>query len=170
MSGPVTFDQCDSALTCTAGEIAKISSGNTWNNPSSARSNYGFNSGEGIAIRFKCPTTSAYRMIGFARSTYPTSGTYSNGYTQLTHSIYCVHGGSIQVYESGASRSTGQTYSTTDTMEVRLFPDGTVDYTKNGNVIYTSGVTVSQWPLYAAVSIYTQTNPSISEIQYAAVP
>lgn len=164
MSGLVDFENCDTNLQCSAGELTKTG-GDNWNTGSGARSNYGFKEGEGIAIQFKCPTTSAYRMIGFALDTYPTSSSYSNGYTQLLYSIYCVHGGGISFYESGSSTS-GHTYVPTDTLQVRMHPDGTVDYTKNGNVIRTSSVTNTQWPVFAAASIYTSVTPSINEIEY----
>ena len=167
MSGPVTFDYCDSALTCTPGAIGRPS-GSGWHSGSGARSAYGFSSGEGIAISFNCGPNNGFVMAGFASSNYPTSGSYTNGHNLGRYLIFC-YVGSIYLVESGSHKPLQGTYTTSDVLEVRLAANGVVTYAKGGSVFYTSTASpAAHYPLYAAAAIYSPINPALSNVQYVA--
>ena len=91
MSGLVTFDYCGSDLACSAGTLGSVAAC-SWGSSSGARSAYGFSAGEGIALQFTCPSTSNYRKIGWASSSFPTSGSHSNIYEQLRYALYPLEG------------------------------------------------------------------------------
>lgn len=174
MSGLVTFDYCGSDLACSAGTLGSVAAC-SWGSSSGARSAYGFSAGEGIALQFTCPSTSNYRKIGWASSSFPTSGSHSNIYEQLRYALYPLEGGALMVVEYGMGHSSNYvnvgSYTTSDVLKVILHPDGSVTYTKNDVLIHTSTTLMdSAWyPLYAAGSICNG-NPSLDSISYVAAP
>jgi hypothetical protein len=94
-------------------------------------------SGDGY-VEFTVPETGTLRFIGLS------SG---NGGTDPSEIKFAMRlqGGNVEVRESGAYRTETQ-FSTSDVMRI-AYVGGTVQYSKNGNVFYTSGT----GPAYPAI-------------------
>jgi hypothetical protein len=122
------------------GFVTRHSGTFSWNE-GAARTNVGYNSGERVTIEIpSCQDA----IVGFV----PASFNINSAYTDVPYAIMCGSGHRM-VYESGNMRM--RTSGITGTMSLTLNTDGTVHYSKNGAVIYTSLITNTQWPLYVGV-------------------
>jgi len=172
VSGPVIFTHYDAAsISVSPGVINKIGGGTNFHTGSAARADVGFSAGEGIAIAFTCSATDKSRMIGFVRPGYQTSGSYSSSHASMPYGLFCQGWPSqINAREDGSDKGDVGSYTSTSALEIRLHPNGVVEYVKDGTVFYTSATVNTQWPLYVGVSLNHEASPSISNIQYSALP
>ena len=85
--------------------------------------------------------TSGYRMFGFSDpATTPIHpDPNANHHNTIDYAIYARNGGSLYIYESGASRGTFGTYSAGDVLRVQR-QNGTIYYKRNGVLLYTSTI------------------------------
>jgi len=109
-------------------------------------------------------------MIGFVHQGYQTSGSYSNSYTSMPYAFFCWTSSRLAIWEDGSDKGQVGTYTSTSALEIRLQPNGVVEYVKDGTVFYTSATVNTEWPLYAGVAMYNLASPSITNIQYSALP
>lgn len=98
-------------------------------------------------LEFKAPYTDKYVMCGL------TADNSDYSYSTIDYAIYMVNGGSIYIYENGASLGSVSTYAVNDILKVAV-ESGIVKYYKNGSLIYTSTV-APKYPLFADCSIYS---------------
>ena len=94
-------------------------------------------SGDGY-VEFTVPETGTLRFIGLS------SGNSGTDPSEIKFALR-LQGGNVEVRESGAYRTETQ-FSTSDVMRI-AYVGGTVQYSKNGNVFYTSG----NGPAYPAI-------------------
>ena len=120
-------------------------------------------------MTFTCASTLQYRFIGFVYASYQTSGTYSDSFNSMAYAFGCGGDSNMHVIEGGSNKGNFGTYTSTSALEIRLHPNGVVDYVKDGSVSYTSEIANTQWPLYVGVSLFHEASPSISNIEYAAL-
>ena len=73
------------------------------------------------------------------------------------------------MYAPGHSKvKTGPSYTSTDTMKMRMGADGIVSVSKNGEVFYTFTIANTQWPLFVGATVKDEADPAIKDIVYAA--
>jgi hypothetical protein len=130
-------------VTVNANSLTKPS-GTSWN--AGAVSLRTIASGDCYA-EFTATETNTYRMFGLG------NGDTNQSDSDIEFAFELTPAGNINVWEAGASRGTKGSYSANDHLRVSV-EGGTVKYSKNGTVIYTSGVAPS-YPLLVDTSLYT---------------
>lgn len=146
------------ALTQSGSTITKSSSvAAGWNEGASSAVAINTNS---QGIQFSAAQTNGYIMVGL--STVGTDVTFS--YTDIDFAMYPRADGSLYVYESGSSRGSVGTYTTSSVFQVRVNSGGSIEYVKDGTVVYTSSVSPTL-PLAVDMSFYTA-GKSITGLQW----
>ena len=83
--------------------------------------------------------------------------------------VYCTSSSTLDMYAPGHSmKSSGESYVSTDTMQMKMGADGIVSVSKNGAVFYTFTTPNTEWPLFVAATVGTEMNPSMTGIVYVA--
>jgi len=91
--------------------------------------------------------TNTSRMIGLNAVNANVS------YTDIDYAFYLVAGGSLNIYENGASKGAWGAYSTGDTLRIAVVGNQ-VRYIQNGSIVYTSTVAPTL-PLFVDMSLST---------------
>lgn len=100
------------------------------------------------------------RMIGLSNINA------NSNYSTIDFAFYMVANGTLRIYESGANRGNFGTYSTNDTLMIKI-ESGIVNYYKNNNLLYTSLVS-PVLPLIIDVSI-NQNDGTIGETYVGSI-
>ncbi len=129
--------------------------GSGWN--ASARSSTALLSGDG-ALEVVASERTSSRVVGFANVD---NGT---GNADVRFGLYQASSGGIEVLESGTSRGSFGQYVPGDRLRVAL-TGGTVRYSRNGAVFYTSTQAVS-YPLFVDTSLDT-TGAILADVSFA---
>lgn len=116
------------------GSITKVLNSRSWNN-GGAYSEQSFK-GEGQVSTI----VQGLEYIMFGLSTHGGS----ESYTDIEFALYQHKNGHIYIYENGANRGAKTTYQAGDELSVARLANGTVQYLKNDQVIYTSSKKVNQ--------------------------
>ncbi len=127
-------------------------SGNSWGGSGAASKN---EVTDNMYIYTVANETNRYRMIGLS------NGNTNAHYNTIDFAIYLSAGGSLQIYESGIFRGVFGTYATGDTLMVYA-QSGQINYYRNSNLIYASGVS-PVFPLLVDASIYSN-NGTLEEV------
>ncbi|MCB9364818.1 MAG: T9SS type A sorting domain-containing protein [Flavobacteriales bacterium] len=110
-------------------------------------------------MQFTVTETNKNRMIGL------NSVNTNVSYTDIEYAFYLQSNGSLTIYENGSNKGSYGTYTTNDVLRINV-SGNTVEYLKNGTIIYTSSVVPSP-PLYVDASLNT-IGSSISNVQIAS--
>jgi hypothetical protein len=117
-----------------------------WGNAGAA-STKSLASGDGH-VAFTVGETNAYRMIGLS------NGNANANYTEIDFAIHLRGDGAVTILENGALRGIFGTYAAGDTLQVAVV-SGSVQYKKNGSLLYTSSQSFS-YPLLVDTALYSQ--------------
>ncbi len=104
-------------------------------------------SGEGY-VEFMASETTRSRIVGLSK------GNSGNTRDDVAFGIYINYEGKLSVYEKGSFRGNFGSYATGDLLRVAVV-GGTVRYSRNGTVFYTSTVAPA-YPLLVDAALYTQ--------------
>ena len=135
--------------------ISKSTGTNSWNTGAFSFNKINTNG----YMQFVATETNTNRMIGLNAVNINVS------YTDIDYAFYLISGGQLRIYENGSNKGTFGTYTTNDVLRINV-SGNTVEYLKNGAIIYTSTVVPSP-PLYVDASLNT-VGSSISDIQIAS--
>ncbi len=131
-------------VSTSGSSLTRTATGDNWGN-AGASSTQTLASGDGY-VEFTATETTSYRMLGLSY------GDANQNYGEIDFAIYPAAGGTLYVYESGASL-VATTYATGDKLRIAV-EGGVVKYRKNGTLIYTSTVAPT-YPLLVDTSLYT---------------
>ncbi|MCB9336459.1 MAG: hypothetical protein H6586_09930, partial [Flavobacteriales bacterium] len=137
-----------------ANNITKSSGSNAWNAGAFSYNSIGSNG----YMQFIVSETNKNRMIGL------NSSNVSFNYNDIDYAFYLVSGGNLLVYENGSNRGSIGSYTTNDTLRINV-SGNTVEYLKNGTLLYTSSI-VATPPLYVDASLNT-VGGTITNVQIA---
>jgi hypothetical protein len=128
-------------ISASSNNLLKIQSNGNWNGGASSWNtvkNNGF-------FEFKASETNTLRMVGLS-----TNDTNSN-FNTIQYAWYLRNDGICEIFESGTTRGTFGTYSTSDTFKIAV-ESNVVKYYRNNVLRFTSAITPSL-PLLVDVSI-----------------
>ena len=136
-----------SGVTATGGDLINSGTANSWSNGLTSVEN--ISSGNGF-VSARMQETNTYRMFGLSK------GNTDSNYTDIDFAIFPANDTSLNVYEAGTSRGSFGNYALNDVLSVEASGDKIL-YKKNGNVIYTSTVTLTagNYPLLLDTSFYS---------------
>jgi hypothetical protein len=97
-------------------------------------------------VEFTTDDNTSYKAAGLS------NGDTSQHYNDIDFAVYLMSNGNVRVYESGALRGTFGAYAMGDIFRVEV-TGGTVRYSRNGTVFYTSLVAPT-FPLLVDTSLY----------------
>lgn len=92
--------------------------------------------------------TRRYTMIGLDNNP-----ALNASYSTIDYAIYFISDGRVYIYENGSSRGSQSSFNPGDNFKIDVGCDGTVKYSKNGSVFYTSPVKATS-TLYLDSSFY----------------
>ncbi|KLN58830.1 hypothetical protein WH96_20935, partial [Kiloniella spongiae] len=113
--------------------LYKLSGGTSWNAGAYSVERF---TGSG-SLTFEATETNTARMVGLSVS----GG--SSDYTNIDFAIYQAADGLVEVIESGTNKGKFGSYSTGDQFSIERTDSGSIVYSKNGEVFYTSAKTSS---------------------------
>src|SRR4029453_13792313 len=93
------------------------------------------------------PISNTYRIVGLSH------GNTNRSWDDIDFGLYALANGTLRIYERGVFRGTFGTYQAGDKLRVAVVA-GTVRYTRNGTVLYTSTV-APVFPLIVDSALYT---------------
>jgi hypothetical protein len=131
-------------VTASGSSLTKTAT-SAWGN-GGAISSQQITSGDGY-VETTASETTTYRMIGLS------NGNTNASYEDIDFALYLALG-QLRVYESGTSKGTFGNFATGDKLRVALV-GGTVAYSRNGTIFYTSTKAPS-YPLLVDAALYTQ--------------
>jgi hypothetical protein len=140
---PVTWTSAI-GVTINANSLTKTDP-NRWGN-AGAVSSQQLVSGDGY-VEFTASETNAYKMIGLS------NGNFDASWQDIDFAIYSTATGQMAVYEGGTSRGAFGAFAAGDTLRVAVV-DGVVEYSRNGNVFYSSAL-IPTYPLIVDATLYT---------------
>lgn len=137
-------------------------------------SSSGWNAGANSPQAIAAPTTGAqgitFTAADVCAGMYGLSSTkvhISASYTTIDFAIYLRSDGWVQIYERGSYMAQVATYRAGDVFSVYYDSSSSaVRYSKNGVIIYASGLT-AQWPLYFASSVHNN-GCGVDAVKYIA--
>ena len=142
VAGTVTWTNT-AGVSIAGGTITKIAA-DGWN--AGAGSTQSIASGDGH-VQCTATQTNTYRLIGLGTTDS------SRSYEDVDFAIYPAANGLVYVFENGVNRGAFGAYATGDRLRVSV-RGGTVRYSRNGLVLYTSAVAPT-YPLRVDTSFYT---------------
>jgi len=159
--GTTNWERISTNVATSQGKLVPTVNTSGWNKGASFGT---IPAGKDFLLTFKPAYMSGYSSGGYAMIGVDVSDP-NHHYNTMDYALYMQNGSNFIVYENGASKGTHGTWTTSDTLGVRR-TGTTIEYLKNGTVMYTSA-TPSSSALVFDSSLYRYLGAENIQIEYS---